>query len=300
MRPRNSVLLLLVVLLWGANWTAMKIGLSYVGPIPFALHRFLISGIALFPILLFLRKGFPTDRVTCGRLIVYSLIYMCLTLSQQIGLTGTNSSTGAMLTYTQPIFVYCLGIPLLREKVRPVNFLGVSVSFLGVFFLVARGMNVSIYSSLVLILGGFLWAVTIVFYKRYLVHVDPFVTTSFQLSFCILPLLILCLVSHSFSLPNEAAYTVVILYSSLGSLAAGTMLWLFLLRHEDATVVSGLSLMVPMVATLFGWQLLGEAIYIESLLGSALILVGTYLVTLGRHSETAHTSKFVATISSQE
>jgi drug/metabolite transporter (DMT)-like permease len=46
------------------------------------------------------------------------------------------------------------------------------------------------------------------------------------------------------------------------------------LRDEEAITLSSSTLLVPAVALLFGWQFLGENLNFESLLGSALTLVG--------------------------
>ncbi|MEM2094811.1 MAG: EamA family transporter, partial [Candidatus Bathyarchaeia archaeon] len=53
---------------------------------------------------------------------------------------------------------------------------------------------------------------------------------------------------------------------------------LFLLSKEDATVLSGSSLIVPLLALLIGWRVLGESVGAQSLLGATLTLCGVYLV----------------------
>jgi drug/metabolite transporter (DMT)-like permease len=73
------------------------------------------------------------------------------------------------------------------------------------------------------------------------------------------------------------------LYSSIGGLALGSTIWRFLLREEEATVLSGSSFIIPVVALIFGWQLLGETVHIESAFGSALVLGGLCLVNLKRY-----------------
>jgi len=60
--------------------------------------------------------------------------------------------------------------------------------------------------------------------------------------------------------------------------AVALTLWVSLLREEEATVISASSFVIPMVALVFGWILLRETIELESILGFALILAGTYLV----------------------
>ena len=80
------------------------------------------------------------------------------------------------------------------------------------------------------------------------------------------------------AIPWEPIYLWILLYASVGVTAAGWVLWYLLLREEDAIVLSGSSFIVPMIALIFGWLLLGERIQVKSIAGSALILTGVYLV----------------------
>ncbi len=46
--PRSAwALLLLVVILWGANWPIMKYGLQYIPPIAFAAARMVLGAVIL-------------------------------------------------------------------------------------------------------------------------------------------------------------------------------------------------------------------------------------------------------------
>lgn len=263
-------------------------GLSFVHPVTFLLQRFLLSTITLSPVLLLLRKKIPQDRYTLVKLVLLCLIYVSAIIAIHTGLRGESSGIGAVLTYTQPLFVFCLAVPFLKERITANKLLGAVIGFVGVVVLFLGRMGSFTFSStLIMILGAFLWAASIVYYKKYLSHVDPFVTNFFQLSIGVFPLAVLSLITNSFILPGDVAYLWIILYVSVGALAVGWTVWLFLLREEEATVLSGSSFVIPVVALLFGWQLLGESIHTESMLGSALILGGVCLVNLkGRRRKT--------------
>ena len=124
---------------------------------------------------------------------------------------------------------------------------------------------------------------TTIYYKRFLSHVDSFVTNYFQSSLGIIPLAAFNLYAGSFSFPIEVTYMWALLYSVIGSMCIGWTIWFFLLRKEDATVVSGSSFMVPLIALFSGWLFLGESISIESIFGSALVLLGLFLVNMNNH-----------------
>ncbi len=212
-----------------------------------------------------------------------SVINLAQLLVTNIGLLGESSGVGAVLTYTQPLFVFCLAIPFLKEKITSIKLAGAVMGFVGVIILfLGKISSLTLNSTLIMIFGGFLWALTTVYYKKYLNHIDPLFTNFFQMAIGTLCLAALSLTITSFVLPLEATYVWALLYASVGSLVLGWTIWMILLKRGEATVLSGSIFVVPVVALLFGWQLLGESIRLESILGSALVLSGVCTVNLKR------------------
>ncbi|KYH40430.1 MAG: hypothetical protein AYL32_011590 [Candidatus Bathyarchaeota archaeon B26-2] len=228
-----------------------------------------------------LREKVPRDRETLVKLLLLSLINAFGIISTNTGLVYEKSSIGAVLTYTQPLFVFCLAVLFLKEKSKLSRLLGILIGFSGVLILYLRG-DLSItnfsYPSLLLIVGAFTWAVTIVYYKKLLSHVNPVVTNIFQLSVGAIILSALSIPIEGFSFPINETYILLVLYMSLASSSLAMTLWVFLLREEEATVLSTTSFIVPAVALIFGWFFLGENLELNSLLGFILIMTGVYLV----------------------
>ena len=283
MKLRNWLLFVLVVLFWGSNWSIMKMGLGFAPPIAFVLHRFVLSVAVLFPLFLVLRSRLPRDSQTVIRLVVLCLIFVSIIILQALGLVNESSGISAVLTYTQPLFVFCLAVPVLQEQVTTVKLLGVAVGFIGVVVLsLGRTASFTLDSVLILLLSALAWAVAVLYYKKHLSHVDPFVTHFLQLAVGTAPLIIWSLATNSFAVPTDMSYIGILFYSSVGALAFGNIIYLFLLKQEDATTLSGSTLIIPTVALLFGWLLLGESPSPESLLGAVLTLGGVYMVNMKR------------------
>ena len=281
MRLQDWLLFLFLAFLWGSTWSIMKIGLSFVSPLAFVLHRFIIASVTLSPVLILLRKRIPKDTDTVSKLVFLSLINVSQLLVTNVGLLGESSGVGAVLTYTQPLFVFCLAIPFLKEKVTAIKLLGAIIGVVGVLILfLGKISSFTLNSTFLMISGAFLWAVTTVYYKKHLSHVDPFFTNFFQLSVGSLSLAVLSLATHSLILPMETTYLWTVLYASVGSLVVGWTIWMILLKRGEATVLSGSIFIVPVVALLFGWQILGESIQMGSIVGSALVLGGVCIVNL--------------------
>ncbi|RLI25811.1 hypothetical protein DRO57_02985 [Candidatus Bathyarchaeota archaeon] len=183
-RLRNWLLFSIVVLIWSSNWSVMKMGLSYVDPWSFIYHRFLLSTTALSLLLFILKRRIPADKRGLVRLFILGLITSIGITSTSLGLVYEKSGVSAILTYTQPLFVFCMAIPFLGEKMNIGRALGVLIGFLGVMILSTRGdsfIDSLDFPVFLLVAGAFLWATAIIYYKKFLSHIDPTVANTFQL-----------------------------------------------------------------------------------------------------------------------
>ncbi|MEO0252417.1 MAG: DMT family transporter, partial [candidate division WOR-3 bacterium] len=281
LRKRNWVLFTLMVLIWGSNWVVMKVGLRFVSPLNLVMQRLLLASIALLPVIVWRQKSLPRDRFTWLKLVMLSLINATSMISTNIGLLNEASGLSSLITYTQPLFVFCLAVPFLGEKISATRILGVVSGFLGVAALYAARLRTQINISspfLFLILGAFFWAITVIYYKKFLNYVDPAIVNMVQFPIGAILLLSIASTLEGLTFSDNMLYILSILYMSVLGSALASTIWLTLMREEETTVVSTSSLIVPAIALIFGLVFLGEVIEQISLLGFALILIGIYLV----------------------
>jgi len=261
----------------------MKTSLTFVSPLNLLRQRLFFAALALSPILLFNNLKLPRDRESFGKLLVFSFINVTSFVATIVGLANEGSGIASVLTYTQPLFLFALAIPFLNEKVTSSRVLGGLFGFVGIVVLSFRALGLfSLESTIVLLLGALLWAVANVFYKRHMTRIDPMFANFFQLVVGAVLLSIVCLFMNDYVFPTSFTYLSTMLYTSIGSLSVAWTIWLLLLRSEDATILAGSSFLVPLVALFFGSILLGESIDAQSVLGSALVLLGVYLVNVNK------------------
>lgn len=287
MRKTSWGLFALMVSVWGSNWAVMKIGLQFIDPLNFVAHRLLFASAALLPTLIWRREDLPRDGYTWLKLIVLSLINAVGMTATNAGLSYEPTGLSSLLTYTQPLFVFCLSIVFLNEEVNAIKVLGVVSGFLGVVILYAgRPLSKTILLGpfLSLLLGAFLWALTVVYYKRLLIHVEPLIANIVQFSVGSLFLFILAFIRGGPLFSYNALYIFSVLYVSVLGSALASTIWLFLIREEETIIVSTSSLMVPVIAALIGWLFLGENIGYNFVLSIIFVLTGLYLVNMRRRA----------------
>jgi O-acetylserine/cysteine efflux transporter len=282
LKTKNLSLFLLMAILWGSSWSLTKKGLEFVPPLNFASQQFLISTMVLMPFLVTMRDRLPRDARVLGRLVIFSLLNALSIAMVNLGLMHESSGIGAVLVFTQPLMVFGISVVLLHEKARSLRLIGVLTGLAGTTTISLKegaGLIPAFsYATLLLILGAFAWALAAVYYKKYLNNLDVIVATTLQFAVGFVVLLAFSMASEGFVFPLVSQYLGILLYVSLGSSILGTVIWLYLLGREDATTLSSYGFMVPIIALIFGWWLLGESITGRYYLGTILIISGIYLV----------------------
>lgn len=280
MKKQSWMLFIAVILIWGFNWIIMKISLKFVSPLNLVSQRLLLASIALLPIVVLERRRFPKDANTWLKLMLVSMINAVGMTSTHIGLLYETSGLSSILTYTQPLFVFCLATLFLGEKASISRILGVTLGFFGVSVIyMGRLSQITLSNAtMFLITGAFLWAVTTVYYKKFLTYVNPEIVNVVQFPIGASFLIFITSMLDELTFSANIIYLLSILYTAVLGSAIASTLWLALIRTEEATIVSTSSLAVPAIALIFGWIFLGEMVDYLSLIGFALVLTGIYLV----------------------
>jgi drug/metabolite transporter (DMT)-like permease len=274
------LLFLVLIILWGFNWPAMKTALEFVEPFTFIADRYILSAVTLIPVLIIYWKKIPKDAKHIASLLISIIINISVMIFTISGLTNEGSGISSLLMYTQPLFVFCLSVFFLKETVRITRIAGVIIGFSGMILLSTSRFNgvTPNYSVLLLGIGAFLWAVSIVFYKKYLSDIDPIITNTLQLIVGSIAVTLFSFITGRSYLVFSQDYLPAILYVSIGATSIGFSIWTFLLKDEEPTVLSFSSLIIPVTAVIFSWLLFGESLGYASLLAASLVITGLYLV----------------------
>src|SRR6059036_2375713 len=110
-------LLALVVILWGANWPTMKVGLHYITPLWFGCIRMGLGSACLFAYLAVIgRLALPTRH----DLPVIASVGLCqMAIFQPLvnyGLQHVPAGRSSVLVYTTPLWVVPAAVLFLGEK----------------------------------------------------------------------------------------------------------------------------------------------------------------------------------------
>jgi drug/metabolite transporter (DMT)-like permease len=155
--------MLLVVLIWGVNFTVTKGAFARFPPLAFTGVRFALASLLLIPVVRRLEGLSPLPGSALRRLLVLGVVGNTLyQLGFISGLARTTASNSALILASMPSIVALLAVALRFEPLRPKVMGGILVATVGVVLVVAArgtGFGEATLAGDLLTLGAvFCWA----------------------------------------------------------------------------------------------------------------------------------------------
>jgi len=272
---RDVLLALVVVLIWGANFVAIKWGVALFPPLLLTALRYCW---AVLPAIFFVKPPRTSVRIVIfyGLAIGFAqfgLLFMAIKLGMPAGLAS-------LVLQLQAFFTMAMAVLVLGERVSPVQLAGAAVALIGIAAIGVEHLEVTALVPLGMsIAAAFFWGVGNILTKR-AGQVD-------MLSFVVwsslvppLPLLALSLIFEgpaaiSTSLAAITPFGIgIIAFNGWAATLIGYGLWSVLMKRHKASAVAPFSLLVPVLGVAFGVMLLGEHLTLVEVLGSVLVFLG--------------------------
>jgi drug/metabolite transporter (DMT)-like permease len=287
----NDLLMLGAVLIWGINFSVLKVVLQYFSPLAFNALRFSLATLVMLVALRWQRESVSIARADLLPVIglgllghtVYQLVFIN-------GIARTSPANASLLMATSPIFVVIYGRILGIERTNREVWAGIGVSFVGILLLVLGGEgNVSLGGSSILgdllILGAaMLWAGYTVGAKPLLARHSPIKLTSVSMLFGTVPLVLIsvpALVQQDWHAPTGGAW-LGLLYSAVFSVAIGYVVWYTSVRRVGSARTAIFNNLTPVVSVVVAWLFLGYKLAPLQLVGGIVVLAGLVLTRQGR------------------
>ncbi|MGJ9413886.1 EamA family transporter [Aeromicrobium sp. CF4.19] len=281
MTRRDSLLAVLVTLIWGGNFVAIHVGLQDVPPWLFLAIRFLFVA---FPLVLFIPRPKASWQAvvavgTFMSLGQFGLLYLALSIGMPPGLA-------ALVLQAQVIFTMLIAAGVLGERSTSRQLVGAAMGTVGlVIVAVGFGAGASLVPLLVTVAAAFSWAIGNVVARA--------AKVSSGLSLVVWSALVVplpCLaVSWVVDGPEAmgaalAGFGWAALWSTLytvvgASLIGYTIFNGLMARHPAGSVVPYI-LLVPPVGLLTAWLALGEVPNLLEWIGGAVMMAGVAVATL--------------------
>lgn len=280
-----DVLLLLMVIFWGANITIIKVALRHFDPIAFNCLRFSLAALTM----LFLYRDVLKDRLEKRELlslmilgILGNTIYQFLFIN---GVKYTYVSHTSILLGTTPIFTAAFSKFSGYETVRRRIWLGIILSFLGVVLIVfgrsdfkTGGLHANL-GDLFIVLASFVWSIYTTYSKNLISEYSSrhylLYTVLFGTLFMI-PFSVPSLRSQDWSILTTADW-IALVYSSMMALVFGYSAWYYGVQKLGSTRTSVYSNLTPVAGLCIAMLFLGDKLSALQWIGAVVIFGGLLL-----------------------
>ena len=263
--PRRLWWVLLgITLVWGFNWTAMKVAISEVAPFTFRTFCLAAGSGVLFAVLKSSGQPLAIPRGQWARVLLIAFFSItCWNLLVVFGLRLIPSGRAAILAYTMPAWAIPLSVWFLGERMNAKKILGLALGMCGMALLLAQEFTSLAGAPLgaLLVLGAAgAWAVGTVLQKKFPVQAPVAALTAWMMLLGGVPIYLGALVFDDWRALGEVSLwpALAVAYNVLFSFAWAHWAWIKLATSVSVTTFSLSMLMTPVVGVFSGMLFLGE------------------------------------------
>jgi len=290
-RNLTPLALAALVLIWSANFSAVKFALRDLSPLSFNGLRFILASAMLWVI-----RTARGDRARIERShwpAVIGLGLVGTTLYQALfiyGIDWTLAGNASLMLATTPLFTTLLSLASRQERASPAVVSGLAFSVTGIALVVVGGpSSVSFHAGtlagdLTVLTAAAAWSV-------YTVGSDPLVhrygavavtaATTWAGTLGLLVASVPAFLAQDWSAVRLESW-LALLYSGAFAIALAYFLWYSCVRKIGNTRTAVYTNFTPAVALLIAWLTLGEAPSPLQVAGAGGIVAGSLLVRLGK------------------
>jgi drug/metabolite transporter (DMT)-like permease len=271
---------LVTVTLWGSAFVAIRDAGRSLSPGSLALGRLLVSLVALGAAAWIWREPLPGRR-DLARIAAFGVLFLGVySVALNAAERRVDAGTAAMLINTGPIVIAVLAGYFLKEGFPRWLFAGCAVAFTGCLLIGFGNSQASTRAGIgiaLLIVAACAYGIAVVIQKPVLARVSPLQVTWLG---CAAGAIVCLPFAPALVGDLRDADAVAIgwtVYLGLAPTALGFATWAYALRRMDAGRLASFAYLIPVVAILLGWALLGETPPAVAVAGGALCLAGVAL-----------------------
>lgn len=274
-----------VVVVWASAFAGIKAGLVSYSPGQVALLRFLVGSATLAVYAIATRMRMPDRRDWPGLVLAGLAGFTLYHVALNYGEMRVSAGAASLIIAAVPIFTTVLAVLFLEERLRPVGWVGVAVSFFGVALItLGQGQGISLDPYALLVVAAAVGSsVYFVLQKPYLRRYTAVEVTAYTMWAGTVPMLVF-LPGLVRAMPSAApSATIAIVYLGVFPAALAYLAWSWALSRTPASITTSFLNVSPVVAILIAAVWIHEVPTALSIVGGIIAVAGVVLLnTKGR------------------
>jgi drug/metabolite transporter (DMT)-like permease len=281
-----DLLLIMMSIIWGVNFSAVKGALSDFSPLSFNAVRFGTASLILLSLLWVRERSLNIRRKDVGYFVMLAVIgntiYQLFFIN---GIALTTAINSSLILATTPIFIILFGAVLGVEKINSRVVQGVILSFTGVVMIIlgsGKPLTVtdqSLMGDLLIVANPICWSLYTVLSKPMLKEYSPLKLTTITMAIGTVPLLLVSI--PSVTTENWAAIStnawIGLAFSAVFAIATGYTLWYIGVSRIGSSRTALYDNLVTVFAVAAAWVLLSEGMTAIQIVGAVLVFVSLYV-----------------------
>lgn len=310
MTPRRfapiDVLLLLMAVIWGTNYSIVKRAFTELDPQAFNAARMALASAVFLAVIVWMRTRAPaTAADDAGPLAGVLYTPAPITKRDWLGLFGlgvvghflyqyffigglalTSVANSSLMLAATPVLIALATAVMGQDRVSGLHWCGAALSVVGIYAVVGQGIRVgatSIHGDLLMFGAVCCWATYTMGARQLMMRHSPVGVTGLSMAIGTV-LYTLASLEHLRAVDWRrvtAATWGAILYSALFALVIAYTIWYAAVRQIGSSRTSVYSNLVPLVAMTTAVMFLGETLSARKILGAAAVLAGVALTRVG-------------------
>ncbi|TEU14916.1 MAG: DMT family transporter [Anaerolineales bacterium] len=287
-QKKTYLALVLITILWGNSFVAMKHAVQFLTPVELTILRFIPVAVAFAALLL------PTRRVSFWAMVRKEWpLLILLGLTGAVGynifvMTGSQriaaGTTSLIVPSLNPVLTFILSIIFLKERPTVKKGTGLILASIGLYIIVRYSSGERIVLSYLLyvfvtMLAPLCFAIYTIVGKPLVARYPPLQVTGGAMMAAVIPLLFLIdgdLIAKLPTLP--ATVWLSIAFLSFLCTVFAFVVWFWALQKMEASRVGSFTYLVPLFGVSFSQVILGESITLALIIGGAILLSGVYII----------------------
>jgi drug/metabolite transporter (DMT)-like permease len=283
------VAIVILTLLWGFNYTAVKFANEGISPVFACAVRSVIASICGVIYCLWKRERvFQTDSMLFHGFMVgllFGLEFACI----YFGLLYTDAARAVIFVYLSP-FVVAIGAHffLKGDRLTALKILGLVLAFAGIVAVFSGRPHTAkatmLIGDILQIAAAVLWGTTTLYIKRFMAEkIHPINTFLYQLVFSIPILFIVSLIIEPQWITKiDLAIVTNLFYQSVIVAFMSFFVWFKLIHSYAVSRLAAFTFLTPLFGVLFGILFLSEEFTISLMIGLPLVSLGIFFVNWRR------------------
>lgn len=271
------------ILFWSMAFVFTRLALPYFSGYSLGLWRYAAASAVLLPVALVTRMQPPRLRDVPWFLLAGAVGFAVYMVVFNLGSRLVSASTGSVMLATTPILTALLARIVYREKLTPLQYAAIGLSFSGVVVLtVLRGGFTFGGGIAYMLLSAFLVAVYNLLQRKLTKSYAPLRSTAISIFFgtAMLCVFLPDAVTELAAAP-PIAYLYVLILGIFSSAVAYCAWSKALSLAQNTSSVSNYMFVTPFVTTLLGLWIAGEPVELSTMAGGLLIIAGLLLFRFG-------------------